>query len=108
MLGINAPYDRKPKPYRNYAAVNPGDGEYAELERLGAVERCGGVPWSEYDYFRCTEAGKAAAMASHKSIQCSKAKRVYHRFLDLSDCCPDLTFKEFLTNPKFEEARASA
>jgi hypothetical protein len=105
MLGINTPGDRVPKPFRNYAAVNPGDPAFVALEAAGAVEKTPGVPWSEYDYFRCTEAGKIAAMRSHREIRDSKSKRRYGVFLDVRECFQDLTFKEFLTDPQFAEAR---
>lgn len=111
MLGINTPYDRVPRSYRNYAAASPGDEAYLALERLGAVERIPKpVPgWaSDYEWFQCTEAGRAVAMASHKAIRKPKGKRVYSKYLDVSDCCPDLTFKEFLTSSEFKEARDNA
>ena len=105
MLGINTPWDREPRPHRNYAAVNPGDEKFIELERLGAVENRGRSSISEYDCYVCTEAGKRVAMQSHKDIRHSKAKRRYSKFLSLRDCCPDLTFHGFLTDKKFEEIR---
>jgi len=111
MLGINTPDDRKPRPYRDYAAVNPGDPEFGELERLGAVERINKpVPsWaSDYEWYQCTEAGKAAAMASHRKIRKGKPQRVYSAYLSCRDCFPDLTFKEFLTDPEFDEVRKQA
>ncbi|MCB2218024.1 MAG: hypothetical protein KQH59_18330 [Desulfobulbaceae bacterium] len=112
MLGINKPYDREPRPYRNYAAVNPGDQEFAELERIGAVELvrkagssgvCGGL-----DCFRCSTAGIVAAALSHRQIRKPKRKRLYHCYLGLSDLDADLTFKEFLTSPDFADVRAKA
>lgn len=108
MLGINTPNDRVPRPYRNHAAVPPGDPEYIELERLGAVERytCRGS--AEYHWYQCTEAGKLAAMRSHRAIRRTKPQRRYVKYLDMSDCYQDLTFKEFLTHPYFKEARESA
>ena len=62
MLGINGTSKKASKPYRNYAAVNPGDPEFVELERLGAVTlyRKAGAG-TEYDFYSCTEAGKTAA-----------------------------------------------
>lgn len=108
MLGINDPYARTPKPYRNYAAVNPGDQEFAELERLGAVERYTPRLASGYEWFRCTEAGKAAANWSHRAMRKTKPQRVYHSYLSCRDCYSDLTFKEFLTNDAFKEIRARA
>ena len=108
MLGINTPNDRVPRPYRNYAAVTPEDPEYIELKRLGAVERyvCQGS--AEYHWYRCTEAGKLAAMRSHRKIRRTKSQRRYVKFLDVSDCYQDLTFREFLTHPYFKDARESA
>ena len=103
MLGINTPGDKYPRPYRNYAAVNPGDPKYLALAAIGAIEFSGRR--FELDYFRCTDAGKEAAIKSHKSIRYGRARRVYLRFLDVRDCDCDLSFKEFLTNPDYKEAR---
>ena len=109
MLGINTPFDRQPKPYRDYAAVVVGDARFAEMASLGLVE-CYRKSRSEneYDYFRCTETGRAAAMASHRSIRVSKAKRVYWRFLEVSDAIADLSFRDFLVRPEFAEVRRDA
>jgi hypothetical protein len=103
MLGITDPSLAVPKPYRNYYAANPGDEHMAELERLGAVKMTG-TRW-DLIYYECTEAGTAAAIASFKTIQLSKGKRVYRAFLNASDVAPDLTFREFLTNPAFKGSR---
>jgi hypothetical protein len=98
MLGINTPDDRVPRPYRNYAAVNPGDPEFLELERLGMVERYGeACAFGEYDWYRCTDAGYQAAIASHRKIRNKKSARVYAKFLDVRDALNGLTFREFLT-----------
>lgn len=109
MLGINDPYLRVPKPYRNYAAVNPGDPHYVEMAELGLVEcyrKAGGI--YEYDFYSCTEAGIAAALKSHRTIRVSRSKRMYSRYLSVSDARADLTFKQFLTDPAFKEIRAGA
>jgi hypothetical protein len=112
MLGINTPHDREPNPHRDYAAVNPGDREFAELERIGAVRcyrRAGAGGYGDrYDWFCCTPEGKAAAMASHKRIRYSKAARRYIKFLDVRDCWPGLTFRQFLTLPELADARRDA
>jgi hypothetical protein len=108
MLGINTPDDKVPKPYRNYAAVNPGDPEYVLLAELGAVEIYSARGPSAYHYYRCTDAGQVAAMASHRTIRKTKASRVYSTFLRIHDCLPDLTFKSFLTDPKFSVTRREA
>ena len=109
MLGINTPNDRIPKPYRNYACVNPGEPEFVELAERGAIERY--ETWdknTQYHWYKCTESGRLAALRSHRDIRKSKAKRKYSVYLDLTDCCPDLTFKEFLTHPDFKDARNRA
>ena len=106
MLGINEPWDRVPKPYRNYYCANPDDKELKELEALGVVELYS--THGRYDWYRCTDAGKAKAIRSHRTIRYAKSKRVYGKFLDISDCRPDLTFKQFLTSPEFKETRKTA
>lgn len=106
MLGIDEPWDRDPKPYRDYFCANPGDKEMAELLEAGAV-----VLYSRegrYEWFRCTDDGRAAAVASHRKIRYSKSKRVYGKFLEISDCYSDLTFKQFLTDPEFSDVRRRA
>jgi len=109
MLGINDPMKRRPEPYRNYYAANPGDPKLVELERLGAVRlaRKASGPYSD-DCYVCTEDGRAAAMSSHRTIRAKKSARVYHCYLGVSDCFPDLTFREFLTSPEFAQTRRDA
>ena len=108
MLGINTPWDRTPRTYRNYAAATPGDSRFIELERIGAVVRYVARGGKEYHWYKCTEAGRFAAIRSHRDIRYGKAKRRYRKFLSVSDCCPDLTFKEFLTHPDFKDLRENA
>lgn len=106
MLGINTPWDARPKPSRDYYCANPGDLALVELERLGAV-----VKYSEhgnYHWYRCTDAGRAAAMRSHRAIRYTKAKRRYCVFLDIKDAYSDLTFHDFLTAPEYAQARGEA
>lgn len=109
MLGIDDPYMKIPKPTRDYYCANPGDQHVAELERIGAVHcyRRSGSD-TQYDWFCCTDAGREAAMASHKTIRVSKGKRLYSTFLDVRDCWEGLTFKQFLTDPEFRETRQAA
>lgn len=109
MLGINTPYDARPKPHRDYAAVNPGDAKFLALAEAGAVERYRVAgPASPYDYYRCTASGRAAAMASHKTIRVTKSRRIYSKFLDVRDALQDLTFREFLTHEQFAQTRREA
>lgn len=109
MLGIDDPNLREPKPYRNYYAACPGDKEMAALEEVGAVYLVSrprqGFP---YDYYACTEVGELAARRSHRKIRRTKSQRTYAKYLDYSDVCPDITFKEFLTLPEFADARREA
>ena len=106
MLGINDPTVKTPKPYRNYAAVSPGDEEFKELHSLGLVRFVGYR--GDYDYYSCTELGKLLAEKSHKDIRYKKSKRVYIKYLSVSDACPELSFKSFLTDPKFARYRKEA
>lgn len=106
MLGINRPEVRSPRPHRDYAAVNPGDPHWVELERLGMVElysKRGG-----YDWYRTTPAGREAAFRSHRRFRSSRGERVYCAYLNVSDVLPGLTFRDFLTHPDFAESRRSA
>jgi hypothetical protein len=106
MLGIDKPYIRNPIPYRDYYCARKGDTELQELAEHGAVSlyrQC-----ETYDWYRTTEAGKAAAIASHKQIRMTKAKRVYRAYLRMSDTYQDLTFKQFLTDPDFRDVRIAA
>jgi len=106
MLGINTPWDRAPRPYRNYAAVNPGDAKFVEMESAGLVERYREADANNaYDYYRCTDAGRTAAMRSHREIRYTRGERRYIAFLNVRDSFQDLTFREFLTLPEFREAR---
>lgn len=109
MLGIDNPWVAKPEPTRDYYCANPGYQEIIELERLGAVTCYRRADsHTKYDWYCCTDEGRAAAFASHKIIRYSKAKRVYRKYLELKDCLPDLTFKLFLTDAEFSETRRSA
>lgn len=109
MLGIDDPDMKESKPYRNYYAACPGDPELAALAQFGAVRLVRGpVEGFPYDYYVCTDAGITAAVRSHRTIRRTKAQRVYSAFLSLNDCFPDLTFKQFLTDPGFAETRRAA
>ncbi len=113
MLGINDRYAKFPKPYRNFYCASPGDPEMRELVAAGAVEmysvRAGWYAVHDgYEWFRCTDAGRQAALASHRTIRVSKSKRVYRRFLEVSDAIPGLTFRDFLVDQQFAPARSEA
>lgn len=99
MLGIDKPELDRPEPYRNYYCANPGDPTMVELARVGAVRLYD--TRGDYEWYTCTAEGRAAGIASHKTIRYSAAKRRYIRYLDLKDCCPDLTFRQYLTDPRY-------
>ena len=103
MLGINRPQLRNPEPYRDYAAVNPGDPQWLELERLGLVKLYSTE--GNYHWYRTTPAGREAAFASHRRWRWPRSARRYAKFLDIADLDPDLTFRRFLTDPRYAEAR---
>lgn len=109
MLGINDPSKRRPEPYRNYAAVDPGDPDFIDMAKLGLVYHARGPARDfPYHYYVCTEMGGRLAIESHRRIRWSKSKRRYASFLSISDMCPDLTFRQFLTKSEFADARREA
>lgn len=106
MLGINDPSRADQLPWRNYAAVNPGDAKFIEMERLGLVRK--DAERGSYWWYATTEEGQAVAIKSAIERRLPKSKRIYSAFLNIADAFPDLTFKEFLTNPYFADARKRA
>lgn len=106
MLGIDDPAKNNPKPYRDYYCANPDERDLHELARLGLIRMYSAH--GGYEWFTTTDTGKAAAFASQKRIRYPKKRRVYLAFLHISDCCADLTFREFLTSPDFADARRDA
>lgn len=106
MLGIDDPTVKIPKPYRDYYCAPRGDANLAEMAGRGLV-----VLYSQrdgYDWYQTTEAGRRAAIASHRAIRYGKGQRVYIRFLEARDAIPDLTFRDFLIDRRYREMRAEA
>lgn len=106
MLGLPAelPAHKAPKPYRDYAAVNPGDPQFIRLEALGMVEKYKAKApdgLNHYDWFRTTEAGRIEAFRSMRRPVLTKAQRRYRKWLEID--CGD-SFKDFLTMPYYAEA----
>lgn len=101
MLGLKpwvwADEPRAP-PNRNYAAVNPGDPLFIEMEADGLVE-CYQRPTADtrYDWWRTTDKGRAVAFASVEHRKRSAAQRRYDRWLSIADCL-GMTFGEYLTS----------
>lgn len=106
MLGLTHPERREQVPYRDHYCANPGETKLVELECLGMVRK-----YCEHGGYWCyctTDAGRAAAIESALQKRLPKPKRLYHLYLDVSDCFPDLTFKDFLIDPEFADARSRA
>ncbi len=106
MLGIDVNDTPNPNEYRNYYCANPGDEELHSLDDAGMVE-CYATRGG-YEWWRTTEAGKVEARKSQRAILLPKPKRVYRKYLSISDLYVDLTFWQFLTGPEFSETRRSA
>lgn len=96
MLGLKAwvwaDEPRKP-PHRNYAAIGHDDPMFLRMQAEGLVERYRRC--DQYDWWTCTDAGKAAAHASVEIRKRTRAARRYDRWLDISDCL-GITFGEYL------------
>lgn len=108
MLGLTDNSKRDPQPYRNYAAVEPGDLCLLQLEKLGMVEKCcTPAAWRGLVCYRCTEVGKREAVKDFYRTRYNKSRRRYLRFLSVSGCVPGLTFREFLTKREWAEIRAN-
>jgi len=106
MLGINDPFSKEPKPYRDYYCANKGDAELCALAKIGMVKIY--RTDERYDWYKTTREGRRLAMNSHRSIRKTKSQRVYAKFLDIRDAFNDLTFRDFLTSPQFHRARIEA
>ena len=103
MLGIDVNDTRDPPEYRDYYCANPGNALLHGMADLGLVElyRTDGG----YEWFCTTDTGKAAARASQRAMLLPKSKRIYRRWLSVSDALPDLTFRDFLTRREFVDIR---
>jgi len=106
MLGIDDPYQRVPKPYRDYFCASPGDANLIALEQAGAVRRY--AEQGGYWWYETTPEGHKAAIASHRTTRAPKRQRIYLKYLQVSDVFSDLTFRQFLTSPEFADTRREA
>jgi hypothetical protein len=106
MLGIDTPEIGSPKPYRNYYCACFGDAAMKELERIGMVRLY--RTSEDYEFYETTDAGRAAAFESHRKVKLPKKKRMYLMYLRIKDARPDVTFREFLVDCEYSNARACA
>lgn len=91
--------------YRNHFVTGEGSVDHPicmEAVERGLMERWPGTVLTGDDaLFTVTDAGKAwVAENSPKPDRKQRARDKYSRFLDISDCVPDLTFGEFLRREK--------
>lgn len=105
-IGLDDPYQEKS--YRNHFVADDGHSDLPAIQKLcleGLMEeqRAPGFLEAGDRVFRVTDCGRQAAERLRRRP--TRAQRRYHRFLEVADCCPDLTFREFLTLPAFAEAR---
>lgn len=105
MLGIDNPAKRSPEPTRDYFCASRGDSHLQAMASAGLVEWYSDK-W-DYEWYKTTELGRELAIKSHKKVRYPKAKRVYLAFLSVSDAT-GCTFKEFLTQPEYEDYRKAA
>lgn len=106
MLGLTDPYAARATPTRDYYCANPGDPDLAELERIGAVERY--AVRDGYEWFKTTEAGRAAAVRDFYRVQKPRKARVWRLYVRMRDVCSDLTFSHFITSPDWADYRNKA
>lgn len=106
MLGIDVDDTPNPSEYRDYYCANRDDPVLCGMAGLGVVERYASD--HHYDWYRTTGVGKAVARASQRAMLLPKPKRIYLRWLSISDVRPDLTFRDFLTQPEYAETRRTA
>lgn len=106
MLGIDVDDATNPPEYRDYYCANPGDAELHAMVTLGLVRLY--ATRGGYEWFTTTDTGKSAARLSQRAMLLPKPKRVYRRWLSVSDALPDLTFRDFLTRSEFADIRKAA
>ena len=91
--------------YRNHFVTGEGSVDYPicmeAVERGLMHRRSGNALTGGNDLFTVTDAGKAwVGENSPKPDRKQMARDKYSRFLNISDCMPDLTFGEFLRREK--------
>ena len=108
-LGLD--YNKSIEPYRNHFVAGPGHSDMPIILRL--IERGfmaetsppGFLPQGDR-VFTVTAAGIVFALKNRPQLpKRTRAQRRYDAFVEIADVYPDLTFREFLTHPKFEAHR---
>ena len=108
-LGLD--YNKSIEPYRNHFVAGPGHSDMPIILRLierGFMEEIlkpGFLPEGD-KVFAVTAAGIVHALKNRPHTpRRTRAQRRYDAFVEIADVYPDLTFREFLTHPKFEAYR---
>lgn len=106
-IGISKRHD---KPYRNFYAVYTSSDSVPDLEVLvkaGLMANGDKSPVNpDMVYYYVTDAGREVAFKHLPKDTRTQKQKKYERFLYAKDAYPDLTFKQFLTDPYFKEARS--
>ena len=109
MLGLSEQHFSDPDCYRNHAAVEAGTEThemFQSMEEQGIVKHTGS-PDKVYDYhfYSATKESKTLALKLYQKNLGTRAERRYKRFLSLQDVHPELTFRAFLMDDYWREAR---
>lgn len=104
-LGINDRYAAYPYITRNHYCGDEGDPNLAKLETLGLIRKEKLLDSTVEPIYRCTEEGRRLAVASFKHIQYPRSRRRYAAYLRTKDALGDLSFRDFLTQERFKDAR---
>ena len=105
MLGLDA---KRRDPWRNLYVTGPDDAKMLALADAGLVYRAvtpGFCARGDVVYM-ATERGKSVAIAENARVNPppSRSRARYLRWLDVSDVCPDLTFREYLMRKMYEDS----
>lgn len=105
-LGINDRYAAHPHITRNHYCGDEGDPDLTKLEALGLMRRETLLPGIVGTIYRCTDEGRRVALISFKHVQHPRSKRIYRAYLLAKDMFEGLSFREFLTQERFRDARS--
>lgn len=97
------------KEYRNHYCADVGHRGWDDLMilcQLGLMEDHGVVPmWGGSHGLSVTDKGRSEAIRGVKPVVLSRSKRRYRNFRAMCEVCPDLTFREFLTDYRYDQWR---
>ena len=93
--------------YRNHYCTGEGSTCWPTIQTLitKGLMVAGHTQSSGNNFFHVTREGKRMAVLGVKPLKIPKARRRYHKWCEVAEVCPDLTFREFLTAPAFAESR---